>query len=133
MDNPRPVIIDEADRMSLDALETLRDIADIAENPVILIGMGQADKRLMRHRHLFDRFAEIVKFTELSAADVRSIAEQLCEIPISEDGTQWIHSKSTRFRRAILWFYRSEAHAKRNDLKAISAADLKEIEKGLNK
>jgi hypothetical protein len=133
MDHPRPIIIDEADRISLDALETLRDIADITEAPIVCIGMGQADKRLQRHKHLFDRFSEIVKFTELSRADVTSIAEQLCEIPISEDGTQWIHSKSSRFRRVILWFYRSEAHAKRNDLKAVTAADLREIEKGLDK
>ncbi len=129
MDNPRTIIVDEVDRLSLDALETLRDIADITEAPIVCVGMGQADKRLMRHKHLFDRFSEIVKFTELTLTDVTSLTEQLCEAPISEDGVRFIYTRATRFRRVILWFYRAEAFAKRNGLKEITAADLKELDK----
>jgi hypothetical protein len=129
MDNPRTIIIDEVDRLGINALETLRDIADITEAPVICIGMGGADKRLQRHRHLFDRFSEIIKFADFTREDVASLTEQLCEVPISPDGAAFIHSRANRFRKIILWFYRAEAHAKRNGLKVVSAADLKELDK----
>ncbi|MGA2107444.1 MAG: NrpR regulatory domain-containing protein [Syntrophorhabdales bacterium] len=75
------------------------------------------------------RFSEIIKFADFTREDVASLTEQLCEVPISPDGAAFIHSRANRFRKIILWFYRAEAHAKRNGLKVVSAADLKELDK----
>src|SRR5574344_3086666 len=55
---PRVLIVDEIDYLATDkcAVEMLRDIHDRTYNPIILIGMSMADKKLKRDKHLFDRF-----------------------------------------------------------------------------
>ncbi len=83
-----------------------------------------ADKKLARYRHLYDRFSEIVKFQELADVDVKTIADEMCEVKIKEDAVKYIHSQSNRFRKIIVWLYRAEHIAKANNLKEISAEHL---------
>lgn len=126
IDKPRTLIIDEVDYLTYDArvIETLRDIHDMTDAPILFIGMAQADKKLMRYKHLYDRFSEIVRFHDLTEADVASIADQLCEVPITKDGVAYIHTTANRFRRIVVMLYKAEAMARANNLKEVSAADL---------
>lgn len=122
----RPLMIDEADYLCYDSrvIETLRDIHDVTNSPVIFIGMDQADKKLRRYRHLYDRFSEIVKFIDLTAADVRAIADELCEARLADDAVEHIHSKSSKFRRIIVELYKAEAVARANRLEIVTSANL---------
>ncbi len=129
LERPRAIFIDEIDMLDGRIIETLRDVYDETNAPMILIGMGQADKKLMRYKHLWDRLSEVVKFNELSPADISGVAAQLCETPLAEDAVSFIHGQGTRFRRVMLWLYRAEAIAKRNRLSIIAAADLRGMEK----
>jgi len=124
---PRTIIIDEVDYLAYDArvIETLRDIHDTTGTPVVFIGMDRADKKLMRYKHLYDRFAEIVAFARLTEDDVTSIAQQLCEVKLSADACAFVHGTANRFRQVIMWLYRAEARARANNKKEIAAADLK--------
>lgn len=126
LSKPRPLMIDEADYLCYDArvVETLRDIHDVTNAPVIFIGMGMADKKLRRYAHLYDRFSEVVKFTNLTLSDVRTIADDLCEVMLSDDAVQYIHSKSDKFRRIIVHLYKAEAKARANKLEIVKASDL---------
>jgi len=126
LSRPRTVFVDEVDYLTYDArvIETLRDVHDITGAPVIFIGMGDADKRLARYRHLYDRFSEIVKFSDLSQADIRAIAEQICEVKIEDDAVAWIHGQGAKFRRVVVHLYKAEAVARANNLKQVRAADL---------
>jgi DNA transposition AAA+ family ATPase len=129
LERPRAIFIDEIDYFDGRIIETLRDVYDETNAPMILIGMGQVDKKLMRYKHLWDRLSEVVKFNELSQADISRVAAQLCETPLSEDAVSFIHGQGTRFRRVMLWLYRAEAVAKRNRLSVVAAADLRGLEK----
>lgn len=122
LEKPRTIFIDEVDYLTHDArvIETLRDIHDTTGTPIVLIGMGQADKKLMRFKHLYDRFSEVVKFSDLSMDDVRAIAEQMSDVKLSEDAISYIHASANRFRRVIVWLYKAEAIAKTNSLKEIT-------------
>lgn len=126
-DRPRTLIIDEVDYLAYDArvLETLRDIHDTTNTPVVFIGMSGADKKLQRYRHLYDRLSEIVPFKPLTEADVASVASQLCEVALSKDAAAFIHAASNRFRQVAVWLYRAEGLARTNGKKEITAADLK--------
>jgi len=126
LEHPRTIFVDEADYLSHDArvLETLRDIHDITGAPIVLIGMDQADKKLARYKHLYDRFSEIVHFKPLNEQDIRTIADQLCEVTLSDDAVSYIAQQANRFRRVIVWLYRAEAIAKANSLKQITAGHL---------
>lgn len=126
IDRPRPIFFDEVDYLCGDSrvIETLRDIHDVSGAPIIFIGMGMADKKLLRFKHLYDRFSEIVKFHDLTEADVKSIAEQMCETKLSADAIKYIHSQANRFRRIVVMLYKAEAIARTNGLKEITADHL---------
>ena len=125
-ERPRTLFIDEVDYLTHDAriIETLRDIHDTTGTPVVFIGMGHADKKLLRFKHLYDRFSEIIKFQDLSVKDVGAIAEQMCEVKLTDDAISYIHSQANRFRRVVVWLYKCEAIARTNSLKEIPAAYL---------
>jgi DNA transposition AAA+ family ATPase len=129
LDRPRTVIVDEVDYFDARILETLRDIFDMTNAPMVFIGMGNADKKLMRYKHLFDRFSEIIKFTDFAEVDVADIAEQLCEVALTPDAITYIHSKANRFRRILIALYRAETIARTNSLKTVSAEDLRGIDR----
>ncbi len=123
---PRTIFIDEVDYLTYDArvIETLRDIHDITNTPVVFIGMAGADKKLMRYRHLHDRFSEIVRFHDLTIDDVKMIADQLCEVKLSADAVQHVYSEAQKFRGIIVRLYRAEAKARANGLKEVTRAHL---------
>lgn len=127
LERPRTVFIDEVDYLAHDArvIETLRDVYDTTGAPMVFIGMGQADKKLMRFKHLYDRFAEIVRFKDLTESDVKSIADQTCDVKLSSDAISFIYSQTNRFRRIAILLYRAEAIARANNLEEITAKELR--------
>lgn len=54
-------------------IETLRDIHDKTECPIVFVGMSLVHKKLERYKHLYDRFSEIVKFESFGVADLKQI------------------------------------------------------------
>jgi len=131
LEKPRTLFIDEADYLTHDArvIETLRDIHDTTGAPLVMIGMDQADKKLMRYKHLYDRFSEIVRFHPLTVEDVRTIAKEMCEVEVTDDAISFIHSRANRFRRVIVWLYTVEKLARANGLKKVTAEHLKGVKK----
>lgn len=127
MHNPRPIFIDEVDFLVRHShlIETLRDIHDMVQVPVILVGMGMVDKKLMRYKHLYDRLTEIVKFTPLTKTDVASIVAEMCEVKISKDGLDFMAEKCGGKFRSLRYFIRkAERVANVNNLKQVTAGDL---------
>ena len=57
--NPQIIIIDEVDYLTVDsrAVETLRDIHDKTNVPIVLVGMINAKSRLKKFNHLYDRLS----------------------------------------------------------------------------
>jgi DNA transposition AAA+ family ATPase len=124
----RTLILDEVDYFTSDSkvTETLRDIHDVTGTPMLFIGMQQADKRLMRYPHLYDRFVEVVKFQPLDREDVELMTKELSDVAFDEDAIDKIVTQSEgKIRRIMALIHRAEYIASRNRLKSISAEDLK--------
>ncbi len=121
-ENPQIIIIDEIDYLINDkrSIETLRDIHDETNCPIIFVGMGLAHKKIERFKHLFDRFSEIVKFETFSIADLKEIIEQLSEVPVTAEAIEIIHKKYNRFRQIIQLINKMEIIAKENNLTEIT-------------
>jgi len=124
----RTLILDEVDYFTSDTkvTETLRDLHDITGTPMVFIGMQQADKRLMRYPHLYDRFVEVVKFEALDHEDVEIMANELSEVQFSEDAIDRIALESEgKIRKIIALVHRAEYAARANKSKTITAKDFK--------
>jgi len=121
-ENPQVIIIDEVDYLLNDkrSIETLRDIHDETNCPIIFVGMGLAHKKIERFKHLFDRFSEIVKFETFSIADLKEIIEQLSEVNVAVEAIELIHKKYNRFRQIVQLINQLEIIAKENNLAEIS-------------
>lgn len=126
---PQLIIVDEIDYLmnNLKTIEILRDIHDETNCPIIFVGMGLANKKLERYKHLFDRFSEIVKFAAFSISDLKQIFDQLSEIPFTSDAIEFIHKKYNRFRQIVQLINQLEMIAKDNNFKEITLEITEEI------
>jgi len=126
---PRIIIADEIDYLIRDntAIETLRDIHDKTDVPIVLVGMNKADKKLMRYSHLFDRISRKLKFETFSYQDIKTIVAQLCEIEMTECAVKHIHSQANRLRQIVKLINTTENICYTNGLKIIDEKTLKEF------
>lgn len=129
--NPRIIIVDEIDYLLGDSktIETLRDIHDKTNVPIVLVGMGAANKKIARYRHLYDRLFEILKFEPFSLEDVKTIAKTLCEIELTECAIRFIFNQSNRFRQIVRLISNAESIAEANGLTQIDGTTFQELTK----
>lgn len=83
-----PIIIDEAEhtvRSSASILECVRDISDLTETLVVLVGMETIEARISRYPQISSRVAQVVHFQALTEQDVQLTCKQLAEIEITPD------------------------------------------------
>ena len=127
--NPQVIFIDEIDYLmnNCKTIETLRDIHDETNCPIIFIGMGLAHRKLERYKHLYDRFSEILKFETFGVNDLSQIIGQLSEIPFTPDAVEYIHSKYNRFRQIVQLINQMETFAKDNNLAEITKEIVEQI------
>lgn len=135
LEKPQMLIIDEIDYLAGDqkTIETIRDIHDKTNVPIIFVGMTLAEKKLSRYRHLYDRLSDIVQFKPFSKSDVAEIITQLSEVEVTDSAIDMIFSKSNRFRQIVRLISKMESMAKMNNLEIIDENILKEVLKDDNR
>lgn len=126
---PKIIFVDEIDYLmnNYKSVETLRDIHDKTDSPIIFVGMGLALRKLERYKHLYDRFSEIVKFETFEIEDLSQIFSQLSEIPFTPDSIEYIHKKYNRFRQIVQLISKLESFAKENNLEEITKEVMEQI------
>ena len=127
--NPQIIFIDEIDYLmdNYKTIETLRDIHDETDCPIIFIGMGLAHRKLERYKHLYDRFSEILKFETFGVNDLNQIINQLSEVPFTPDAIEYIHTKYNRFRQIVQLVNQMETFTKDNNLAEITKEIMEQI------
>jgi len=126
--NPQIIIIDEVDYLTVDsrAVETLRDIHDKTNVPIVLVGMINAKSRLKKFNHLYDRLSEIVKFEKFSKNDIKTIVQELSEVEMTDCAIRYIYTNLNRFRQIVKVINKAEIIAKANGLNSIDEILIKE-------
>lgn len=126
---PRVLIVDEVDYLTMEkqkSIEILRDIHDKTNIPVVLVGMTNANSRLKKFSHLYDRLSEIVKFERFSKTDIKTILNELSELEITDCAMKYIYSNLNRFRQIVKIINKAESIAKANGLNSIDEILIKE-------
>ena len=126
---PKIIFVDEIDYLmnNYKSVETLRDIHDKTDCPIIFVGMGLAHRKLERYKHLYDRFSEIVKFETFGVNDIGQIIGQLSEVTFTPDSIEYIHKKYNRFRQIVQFINQMEIFAKDNNLTEITKEIVEQI------
>lgn len=127
--NPQVLIVDEIDYLTVDsrAVETLRDIHDKTNVPVVLVGMTNANSRLKRYSHLYDRLNEIVQFKPFSKRDITGIVKELSDVEMTDCAIKYLYSNANRFRQIVKIINKAEMLAISNGLNSIDEILLKEV------
>ncbi|WP_019500863.1 AAA family ATPase [Pseudanabaena sp. PCC 6802] len=83
----KSLFVDEADYLfgNLKLVETLRDIHDLADLPVVLIGMQGCDRRLEQRQQLDRRVTQRICFQAIDLEDAQLLADAVCEVEVAED------------------------------------------------
>ncbi|MBN1932098.1 MAG: ATP-binding protein [Desulfobacterales bacterium] len=121
---PRLIVVDEIDRLisNWKAIETLRDLTDQTGSPIIMIGMGDCERKLARFAHLYYRMkAHILHFKPLTIEGVRNFVDQICEVDLDDSAISIIHEiTGGRIGEIIPEILRSERISRTNDITTIS-------------
>jgi DNA transposition AAA+ family ATPase len=99
----RPLVVDEADYLfeRRGLLDLLRDIHDIAEVPLVLVGMERVVRKVNARELVASRVAEQVKFEKLDREDARQYTDELCEVEVTDDLLDHLHQKANGSARRI--------------------------------
>ena len=126
---PKIIFVDEIDYLmnNYKSVETLRDIHDKTDCPIVFVGMGLALRKLEKYKHLYDRFSEIVKFETFGVNDIGQIIGQLSEVTFTPDSIEYIHKKYNRFRQIVQLINQMEIFAKDNNLTEITKEIVEQI------
>lgn len=98
------LILDEADHVSTNAriMETIRDLSDMIEMPVILVGMGKIRNNLVRYPQVASRISQYVKFEPANLEDVRLFFDEKCEVPVADDLVEFVRKVTGGYNREII-------------------------------
>jgi len=79
---PRPVLIDEADKLNEVLLEWIRDLADLTFVPFVLIGEKLIVHKMKKERRRWSRTVRAMEFGPIQTKDILFFAKQASELSL---------------------------------------------------
>lgn len=124
--NPKVIIVDEIDYLiEKHTVETLRDLHDKTGCPIVLVGMGAADKKLARYPHLMDRVYRQLKFEQFNQEDISDILSQLTDLSFTDDAIYHLATRTNQFRQLVKLINKIEKLSQTNQIKELDEYTLK--------
>jgi DNA transposition AAA+ family ATPase len=82
------ILVDEVDLVArkYSVMQTLKDIFDKTEVPIVLVGLPEMELALKNYGPLLDRMTQMVRFRKLSLEDVAAAVQEMSELPYTDDG-----------------------------------------------
>jgi len=122
------VILDEVEHALADShvLEALRDLSDLLETPLVMVGMDQTQARIARHPQISSRVAVVVHFQPASLEDIATTARELMEgVTLHEDLVKEIQAQTKgRMREVMNALAVCERLARQSKATMLSKADM---------
>jgi len=122
------IVVDEVDHCmenSASVLEVIRDITDLTEIIVVLVGMEKTQSKISKYPQIMRRISNVVTFQPATLDDVRLICQQKCEVGVADDLVREIHQQSRGLISEIVNSIKIiERHASLNGLDNVSLRDM---------
>ncbi|MBI3130504.1 MAG: AAA family ATPase [Acidobacteria bacterium] len=122
------LILDEVEHALADAhvLEALRDLSDMLETPLVMVGMDQAQAKIAKHPQISSRVAVVVHFQPASVEDIAQTAKDLLEgVTLQEDLVKEIQTQTKgRMREVMNALAVCERLARQSKAATLSKADM---------
>jgi DNA transposition AAA+ family ATPase len=123
MQTKSTIFIDEADYLVIDRklLDTIRDLHDETNIPMVLIGMDEIQKKIMRHHQFWSRVSQQVIYYPLSQQEIMLLGAELCGLAFEESAAEKVVSSiAGNFRDVIVALSHLERMAKANNTDKIT-------------
>jgi hypothetical protein len=83
-DNPRPIILDEADLLGPRLLESVRDLCKMMQVPWVLIGEESLPQLMNRDRRVWSRRCATMEFLPMSVSDIMTFVREATVIKVND-------------------------------------------------
>ncbi len=119
--NPRPIFIDEVDRLVMahnrtngdKIMESLRDIHDLVGIPVILVGEEESAVNIQLNGRFARRITQWVEFKGIDRDDARTVSDTVSEVGITDDLLDHLYREAgANIGRIIIGIGNIERHGK---------------------
>jgi len=94
IDDPRPVFIDEIEKVPGMIMEIIRDISDITTAPFIFVGEEELYSVMERNRRVWSRTYQQLKFDPIDAADIIMYASDASGLKLELSVAAILHKAS---------------------------------------
>jgi len=91
---PKPVLIDEADKLSENLMDWVRDLADKTYVPFALVGEKLIMHKMQRERRIWSRTLRAVEFGPITAKDILFFSKQAAELTIMANQAEMLREAS---------------------------------------
>lgn len=126
----RMIVIDEFDRLTHKTaiVELLREIYDVSDVPLVMVGMGSIDKALADIPQFPQRIGRKVEFRSLDLEDAKNVAKRLTEISLTDDLVEQLWRKCDGIIRLLVTQIANvETLALREGLESVGIKDMEAV------
>ena len=93
--HPRTLLIDEADKLSIDCIEHLRDIHDITGTPIVFVGEPSLYGKMNARKRLMSRITKTVEFGPVTIEDIMVLGKRACNLKVEAEAANLLLNRCT--------------------------------------
>lgn len=92
--DPRPIILDEIEKLHPKFLEFLRDLTDLSGAAIIFVGEENLVEHLMHERRVWSRVFQQMQFEPINASDIIYYAADVAGLQVDKEASQIVATSS---------------------------------------
>lgn len=109
--DPRPVLIDEFEKLPMSFLDIVRDLSDRSRVPFVLIGEEGLVRYMSRDRRIWSRTFQALEFKPIEVADVIMFADKSAGLDLSIEVASLLHQGAEGYFRLVKRYVLALFHA----------------------
>ena len=92
--HPRPVFVDELEKLSVRFLDLVRDLSDLSTAPFVLVGEEELLPAMKRNRRVWSRTFQQIEFKPVGIADLMAYARDAAGLKLEPPVAEVFHKAS---------------------------------------